>query len=680
MRNENQLNRLRISGAALLLSLALLALTSVLCVQAQAASTPPASSPQQPNATLLALYVLAFDNNREANELVNLTYKYTATVTSLVNATHGFEDVTAVILADLDDYGDTHILVAQNGSVTPIAGLPDSSGILDPSLTEYDVTAGVTLGGFLLWARQEYPATKTILSYIGHGGPLAPYSEPAIAAIITAAATVRSTNVAIPMPLDVDVNPNFTDQHAPGVAGARLLTPYDLAFALDVGTNGGADKIDVLDLLHCFAASIEQLTEVAPYAVTTIAAPNYAFFDPPMVGTALADLEPDMTPVEMANRITTSYATVIPPNNHPNVLVAVDNDKIPVVKEKWDEVAAGLMNSFADNPEETAVALLNVYAATANTASLYDTTFCGEVSDYQLNPPDALADMGGFALSLAQQFITLSPDVALKAIAAQQAINNAVTLKINQNGLPWWDSQPEWWNFNGVSGIALFTPFVPMELAGVFYHPWQALWYTNTHTIAENVVIGGAAVDVLNPHPYQFITPGSSAATWANVIDAYWTQRSLHPFETTPTLFCLPETKEIEDADLFITLADSADPVYAGWPMEYEVRIVNKTTIAMPDVTLTVTLPLHTYLLSVTPTANCQQRQDTVICQPGDFAGHEETAVTIRVLLSNQPGEITLHAVAASTRPETRWQNNQSTERTEALPAAFLYIPISLNP
>ncbi|MEZ4643184.1 MAG: hypothetical protein R3E31_10710 [Chloroflexota bacterium] len=661
--------------AALLLCLALFLFTGVLFAQAQNAEATAVSPQQADNATLLAVYILAFDNDREADDSINLTYKYTPTVQSLVAATDELAQVTAVILADLDQADDTHILVAHNGETTAILGLPNANGSLNPTLNEYDTTDGLTLGGFLLWAQQNYPATQTIVSYIGHGTPLAPDTSPDIASITTDTnAALNRISEAIPMPSRVGMNPNFTDHHVPDSDQPSLLTAYDLALALDIATDGGANKIAVLDMLHCFAASIEQLTEVAPYAVTAVAAPNYAFFDPPMLGAALADLELSMSPVEMANSIATSYSAVIPPYKHPNVLVAVDNSKLPAIKQKWDDVAAGLLASFANNPGETAVALLNAYTASASTASLYDTTFCSEHSDYQLAPPDALADMGGFALALSQQFMSLAPDVAQAALDTQQAINNAVTLKINQNGLPWWDPQPDSWNFNGVSGIAIFAPLQPMAVNGELYHPWQSLWYTDTLVIAEDVLIGSTQVDVLNPHPYQFI--GGSEPTWADVIDAYWTQRGIHPRQGTATALCLPEIKEVEDEDLALVVIDSVDPVQAGWPLSYQLRVINKTTIAMPNVILTATLPEETLFLGMTPAAACQRQANIITCQLGNFSAHQETAVTIDLRVGNRSGDMPFPAQVTSDKAEIRWQNNLNTEHTAVLPSTFLYIPI----
>ena len=77
--------------------------------QAQAGSCT-ASAP--PSAPILAIYVLAFDNDPASP--INLTPKYTDTVQGIVNATATNNNVIAMILADLDDEADTHMLEVYN--------------------------------------------------------------------------------------------------------------------------------------------------------------------------------------------------------------------------------------------------------------------------------------------------------------------------------------------------------------------------------------------------------------------------------------------------------------------------------------------------------------------------------------------------------------------------------------
>ncbi|MCA9973898.1 MAG: cadherin-like domain-containing protein [Anaerolineales bacterium] len=656
----------------------LLLLTGILFVSAQPAL--PEAQLGAPNTdSLRIIYILAFDNMPDTDGVVNLTHKYTDTVNSIVNATAGYANVTAVILADLDQDGDTHILVAQNGSATAVSGLPNPSGVIDPALAEYDTTDGLTLGGFLLWADQQYPATKRILSYLGHGAPLGPDSSPPIADIVTGAAR---TPDAIPMPLGVDANPDFTDSHVPGATTSRLLTPHALAQALNIATNSGASKINVLDLVHCFAASIEELTEVAPYADATVAAPNYAFFDPTMTGAMLADQAADltMTSIEMANSVVGEYASVLPPNRHPHVLISVDNSLIPPIKPLWDALAQDLLDALQANQSAATGALTNAYLSTASTASLYDTSFCnGSASDFTLGPPDALADMGSLTTAIAQAFIGVSPDVVASALQVQSAINSAITFKVIQNGQPWWDPTPSNWSFNAVQGISIFTPFQPMTLQGAQYHAWQSLWYTHTTVIATDVQIGGQLVNVLNPHPYAFITPVGGGATWADVLDAYWRVNQIHPRQDVATALCLPEVREIEEPDLKVSLSDSADPVQATLGLDYTLRVVNKSTLATPNVVVTTTLPAGVSFTSAS-LPGCQHQAGVVSCALGSLAGHDVLTITVNTTVDVATvGPVTAVATIHTSANETRLFDNRSSQETTILSAWTLSLGSSVS-
>ena len=635
--------------------------------------------------SLLAVYVLAYDNYSSLTTTTNLTTKYTETVQSLVTATEDKNGVTAVILADLDSWDDTHILVVQNGVVTTVVGLPDDTGQIDPALAEYNTADGHSLGGFLLWTRQNFPATKTIFSYIGHGAPLAPKSSPAIADIVTHPSLPERMANAVPMPTAIDAHPDFTDHHVPDSPNARVLTPYDLALALNIGANGGADKIDVLDLIHCFAASIEELYEAAPYAETTVAAPNYAFFDPAMPGIALTSLELDMTPVGMANDIVGSYFSVIPSNHHPHILIAVDNTKLINVKQNWDGVAAGLLTRFAEDPDQTGAALLNAYIA-ASPNGLYDTTYCGAESDNELAPPDALTDMWRLALEIENEFSSY-PEISLNAQATADAIygvNGAIIENVRQFGEPWWDPTPASWAFTG-AGIALFTPFETMTVDDKDYHAWQALWYTTTHTISEDVMLGGEIVSVTNPHPYQFIVPllqSETEFTWADVIHAYWEWQGNGPFQDVSTAFCVPKIKEIEAPDMSLGMDSETKELFAGSDLAYELTIVNKTTLSLTNVVVTDSLPDEASLVSILSDYDydCDKEDHLVICNLGDVAGHETATVTINILIDpTMEGRMINTAVIHADTPDQHPQDNIAIISTNILPLHFYYIPLLIS-
>lgn len=522
------------------------------------AKPPHAAEPQTASGgQLLAIYILAYDNPVSAT--INLTPKYTATVAGIVAATANRPDVTAVILADLDAADDSHIWVAQNGLATPITGLPDSTGLLQTGLTEYDTTDGNTLGGFLLWARANFTATATLLSYIGHGTAVAPYTQPPIAQIIGQPVARQTAVGFVPMPLNLDANPDFTDHHTPSPPANRVLTIHDLDVALNKATQNGQSPFQVVDLVHCFAASIEELSQIAAYALTTTAAPNYAFFHPSMPGEVLQTLSPTQTAQEMATHIVTKYHAIIPAEGHPHVLTAVDNAQLRFIPMAWGQATQAMLDSFAQLPTETANALLSGYNDPASI--YYDTPFCGTTPDYTLASPDQLSDLRQYATQLAQTFQPISSNTASAISNTLPFINGAIITTLVESGSPWFYAGPApapYWNFDNASGLSIFTPFKPYDNSLYIYHTWQALWYTDSYTIATGIPNIG---DVTNPYPYSFIIPSAVGTQWAKVLAHYWAATNTRPGLDIDTGFCLPYLSLVENrAYLPMALQQTGQP------------------------------------------------------------------------------------------------------------------------
>lgn len=480
------------------------------CSSMWSADLPATCHSPLATSTLLALYALAFDN--EPGSPSNLSAYYTPTVQSIVSATAAAPDRVAVILTDLGDYGDTHVLIVQNGVIVRVAGLPMASSLsvavtLDPAAQEYNMADGWYVGNFIRWARQLYPAQQTIFSFVGHGAPLTPQLQPLTQGIPVAAPT--PTPPGTPTPMD-ELNPlpprwgahsDFTDYHA-----ASLISVRSLAQALSIGTANGAEPLTVVDLLHCFSATIEELYEIHPYARTIIAAPNYTYAQPTMLGETLALLDPAQPPSALAQALVASYDRLLPAADHPRLFIAVDADKVAPIKAAWDETTDKLLDEWANDPHRARSRLLAAYAASAK----YDTTIC-QPQDWQLTPPDALSDMADFAGHLRAEFGPASP-VGAWAMTTTQAIEAAILARHRHDGVPWFAdvTPPPTWTFPA-AGIALFTDFAPVTVANRPQFSWQAAWYTST-------VRSG------NPYPYAFIRPTSSGrATWADLFSHFWT-------------------------------------------------------------------------------------------------------------------------------------------------------------
>ena len=157
------------------------------------------------------------------------------------------------------------------------------------------------------------------------------------------------------LPNRFGINPDISDYRSEGV-----ISPYELAKALDIATDGGKNPISVLDLTHCFSASLEQFYELSnpnknpddahkPYAEVMIGSPNYTYFSPGMFAGALKSIQAGQSSTEMAVSILEAYKNNLEEVDisiHPHLIVAVDSFKIPRVKWLVDDIAFYLMQGF----------------------------------------------------------------------------------------------------------------------------------------------------------------------------------------------------------------------------------------------------------------------------------------------------------------------------------------------
>ncbi|HSH05826.1 MAG TPA: BspA family leucine-rich repeat surface protein, partial [Anaerolineae bacterium] len=484
----------------------------------------------------LLIYALAFDNNPTSPH--NLSVYNHASIQSILDASVAAPEKTAVVLIDLDQTDDTSIYIIQNGTISaPITNLPNHQGILDPTLHEYDMADGNTLGGFLLWATQTYPANQTTFTYVAHGAPLVPDTDIATVFDTTtsnsanlAAPLVPLANLAaplFPLPTYKEIHPDFTDNRTPSI-----ISPHQLSKALAIGTNDGANPIDLLNVAHCFAATIEEFYPLAnpdgdPYASAIIGSPNYAYFSPDMLGATLTAINPTDTPAMMATQTIAAYENILhdadqldgnPDVNHPRTYLAVDSAAIPPIKQAIDSLASALLAEF-DRDDDTTKTLITV--AYYNSAK-YDTTFCQQ--DWELAPPDALSDISSFSTALNHLF-TAGTDVQIWAAETAERMDNAIITTTYTNGTPWyaWPSTPTW--IHPITPtLGLYTDFMgrPNPTTGTPILSWHAHWYTDTITTD-------------NPNPYQFLDRATTAdANWADILYRFWQG------ETIETEACLP--------------------------------------------------------------------------------------------------------------------------------------------
>ena len=622
-------------------------------------TTPPIATDRR----FLAIYLLAYDNLPD--HPAPLAAKYTETVQTIIAATASNQSAEAVILADLGEYGDTHILMVREGNVTPLNCLPDVTGVLTDTITEYDMTDGESLGGFLLWARNTQTVSQTMVSYIGHGSPVAPYTVPGIAEIIKKREGARALD---PLPTKLEGNPSFTDDHAPMTDTIGMITPHALQTALKIATKDGDSPIDLLDLLHCFAASYDELYEVSHgangrlYARGTIASPNYAFFDPAMPGAALAALANQTELVGQLSAVVNTYHGFHPTVGHPHLIAGFDNTQWMGVKKSWENVTALLNQEFSADATRT----INYLKTAYQQSQKFDTTYCEETSDWQLSVPDGLSNMSQFAERLARLYANVNPSLSASAQATMAGLKSATVVQQVQDDYPYF-APSEFWKQSGYPGVSLFTPFETMMISGTTYLPWQTLWYTNSLSLT----ISNLFLD--NPYPFQTV---QGEQGWAQLLRGYWEKNSIRPGEDVETIFCSAELIDFErgSADLSIDLQTPPRGV-VGETIDYTITVTNQREITATGVMVTQTLPAGVTFGSTSETS-CYPlaTANIVVCNVGILAPHQTHRWVIRGKVGSDEPSITT-AVTATTATLDPILFNNSAEATTKISS----VPLNVN-
>ncbi|MGB1250320.1 MAG: cohesin domain-containing protein [Candidatus Promineifilaceae bacterium] len=493
--------------------------------------------------SVLWINLLAFDG--DLHEIFGETYE------KMRKATLDQPEKTAILLADLQRDGDTQIFVMKDGVVTTIEGLPNTAGVLDLELTEYDMGDGDATGGFLKWALDNHAneGTKTVVSVIGHGTFLAPDVDANLSTRVG-----RTLQGVIPLPLFVGLHSDFSDMHPE----PSMITPHSIQQMLAIGTDNGVNPIDILDLVHCFAASVEEFYELAndggkKYTETIIGSPNYAYFTPKMLANAFTAVLPAAAVEATTKAIITTYDETLAAHdlldgdddvNHPRVLIAVQSATVAAIKHAMDALSAEILIQFDADPEGTHEKLEAAYNATTQ---FYDTTYCD--SDWTLASGDALVDIYPFMTQLSELF---GGNVATAATAVQATVDTAILHNATMDGNPWFaNDTSQIWRFQG-TGLALYAD---MFVASDNTHTlsWQAPYYTQATSVET-------AND--NPHPLKFV---QGATTWADVFQRYWQAKAATvQLETSACLPTYPPAAEI----ISIQSHGGIDSVQVTWNVD----------------------------------------------------------------------------------------------------------------
>lgn len=521
---------------------------------------------------MLTIYFLSFDNHA-ADVNINLSPSYRAVAETFVNATRTAPNTTVALVVDLDGVGDSHLVIIRKGVVERVLGiatlnerlaqqfagwqlpaaieplLPDTNGQLTtPEVFEYNMTRAETVGGVLRWLFTNYvqdaTTTRTLVSYIGHGAATVPDADLATAVgagYCDSTATVPMAGASagiIALPSRLGAHPAFTDCHGVFDANAgqyrpALLAPRSLASALQIAfTDSPVKQLDILDLFHCFALSLEALVEFAPngmpLAGMIIGSPNYTFFTPDMASAAVVEERATPSGQEWAKALITRYeaklraslATSAESALYPRLVVAVDGAKIGAIHDHLNRMVAPILAAWPD-PTKRPMLQQNLQAA-YQAAGKYDTTYCSidpAAQRWELNAPDALADLGDFAQKLSSS--TTDPVIKAEAQALSAAVTDAIgDRRVVENGIPrgLHPDATTTWDFTNHSGISLYSDFVRNPLPAPIgdSRNWQAFWYNN------------------QSNAYSF----TNQSQWDDLLNLYW--QADDPNGQVKKVFCLP--------------------------------------------------------------------------------------------------------------------------------------------
>ncbi|MGB1252118.1 MAG: choice-of-anchor X domain-containing protein [Candidatus Promineifilaceae bacterium] len=598
---------------------------------------------------LLGIYILAFDSVVDGDG--DLSYYENPTIDAIVSASIDAPEKEAIVLIDLNGYGNTYIMQIRDGAVTIHFGLPNSLGELQYNLREYDMTDGEQLGGFLRWVRTTYPTDiKKTLTYVGNNTYLMPETD--------IANLQPSANNSAPSYWRTD--PIYTDQTPEGV-----ISPYDMATALARGTENGTYPIQVLDLTYGFSASIETFYEMSdlrvgqtqPYAEMMVGSAIAIDFVPYMLGSAFAAFDTGDDSATLANKLIETYDDVLNDidysdgNNdveHPRILVAVDSKYVPQLKRALDEVAYWIVSDWDRD----------VLLASYMSAAKYDTDICEP--DGLLASPDALVDVRAFMQSLLMNYYGTSMGIVNTSSSVLGLLPKVVVGQTATAGTPWQVENAGYWEFPGV-GISQFMPLMFDTYQGaqstLSTLPFQYGFYTDV-------------VAAENPSPYRFVQGATFGVGWHDVLNKFWEEYDVE------TVFCMASLSVIDQYDVTTPTPTPTDtltetptatgttPAPLATATSTETPIATDTATAAPTATDTAT-PTPTDTATAAPTAT-----DTATPTPTPTGTETAiptstaTATPTPTITATAPPTTTPTPTITATTPPTATPTNTATATT----------------
>lgn len=444
--------------------------------------------------------------------------------TRLMNGSQTNPNLQVVLLTDEFGEGNTRLTEIANGVVTFTNAISDSWGT-----TELDTADPAVLAWFLNHAQSKFPASRTIVSIVGHGLALTP--EIIWPDVTTSRTPFDALGGPIPpLPQGSDFTPG-------DVTDRNYLSPIDLRHAFMEATNNGADPFDIVFFDQCFQGNLDTLYEVRTAADVFIASPNYAWLIA-AYDQYLTQMAPAEDNAAMAQAIIERYQGALPDRGHPNVIFWITQSDIEqiatAVNTLADALTAATLNGF-NSP---------ILSSTQN-SQFVDTTQCFPNQLFNLTAPDELIGLESFVENLQQGFPVSDPFGVHTAAAEVETLLSPISRTVNI-GNPYVAPQYQWNYTNTLTILAPLPRKSPAQFA------WRASIYTETTPLTA-VWAPDPTISVTISEPLALVQDGR----WDNFLNVWYTDLD------TPTVgqWChyippaIVTTDETEAISLTVTAA-----------------------------------------------------------------------------------------------------------------------------
>ena len=402
-------------------------------------------------------------------------------------------NIQVVMLVDARGDHNTVVMTIANGEITRTNAVQESWGT-----DELDSTDPAVLTWFLQNARTRFPASRTVVSLMGHGSGMTPEVEGEV------------FDEELPGPDDSGGIPALpkTIPATPGDYENRggYLSTADFAQALAAATDNGANPFDVVFFDQCFQGNLDVLYEFHNYARAFVASPNYAWLSAPY-HRYLIDFTPTATPETLAEAIIVHYQAALT-NAQPNVIFWVRGADIPPIADAVSALGDALQQAVANGAETTV-------AQAALQSQYVDTTQCGR-GNLQLGQPDELLGAGSFARNLIRGFDANTDGVRT---AAETLLNQLANVhSLTRTGRPY-IAPDHFWDY--ADSLTILAPLSRREMSHremLQGNIWRASIYR------EQVPM--AAVLASNPAQSATVTTAFAFAKegrWNEFIDVWYT-------------------------------------------------------------------------------------------------------------------------------------------------------------